>query len=245
MANNIDIKDGAGATKTIKTTDAASVHTPHNIVDSIPSIPAGSNNIGDVDILSIAAGDNNIGNVDLASAIPAGENHIGAVGGHTVVVSGNFTRPNDTNIYAAGDTISDSTSAPTSFYVDNCSRLNAGSGTLVSATIADSAAQSTKADLELWIFKDTFTNNNDNVAWQPSDANIQGGNLIAVIALGLEPYAGLNNCFYQWAATPGRGGIPFVCAAASKKIYYALVVRNAYTPVAQERFDITFGIIQD
>jgi len=41
------------------------------------ALPAGTNNIGDVDVLSIAAGDNNIGNVDLASAIPAGTNAIG------------------------------------------------------------------------------------------------------------------------------------------------------------------------
>jgi hypothetical protein len=43
------------------------------------NLAAGTNNIGDVDILSIAAGDNNIGNVDLASAIPAGANKIGGV----------------------------------------------------------------------------------------------------------------------------------------------------------------------
>lgn len=43
------------------------------------ALPAGTNNIGDVDILSIAAGDNNIGNVDLASAIPAGTNLIGRI----------------------------------------------------------------------------------------------------------------------------------------------------------------------
>lgn len=37
------------------------------------AIPAGTNNIGDVDIASIAAGDNNIGNVDIvSSALPTG-----------------------------------------------------------------------------------------------------------------------------------------------------------------------------
>lgn len=46
-------------------------------VDVVGSLPAGNNNIGDVDIASIAAGDNNIGNVDIASAIPAGTNLIG------------------------------------------------------------------------------------------------------------------------------------------------------------------------
>lgn len=47
-------------------------------VDLASAIPAGTNNIGDVDILSIAAGDNNIGNVDIAS-IAAGDNNIGNV----------------------------------------------------------------------------------------------------------------------------------------------------------------------
>lgn len=37
------------------------------------ALPAGNNNIGDVDILTIAAGDNNIGNVDIvSSALPTG-----------------------------------------------------------------------------------------------------------------------------------------------------------------------------
>jgi hypothetical protein len=37
---------------------------------TLPAIPAGTNNIGDVDVLSIAAGDNNIGNVDVVT-VPA------------------------------------------------------------------------------------------------------------------------------------------------------------------------------
>lgn len=52
----------------------------NNIGDvDIATIAAGDNNIGNVDVASIAAGDNNIGNVDLASAIPAGSNNIGDV----------------------------------------------------------------------------------------------------------------------------------------------------------------------
>lgn len=46
-------------------------------VQNDAAIPAGTNNIGDVDVLSIAAGDNNIGNVDIATALPAGGNYIG------------------------------------------------------------------------------------------------------------------------------------------------------------------------
>ena len=36
-------------------------------VDVVGALPAGTNNIGDVDVASIAAGDNNIGNVDIVS----------------------------------------------------------------------------------------------------------------------------------------------------------------------------------
>jgi hypothetical protein len=46
------------------------------------ALPAGTNNIGDVDVLTlpaIPAGNNNIGDVDIASAIPAGNNNIGDV----------------------------------------------------------------------------------------------------------------------------------------------------------------------
>jgi hypothetical protein len=51
-------------------------------VTRLPSLPAGSNNIGDVDIASaLPAGDNNIGNVDVVTlpALPAGTNNIGDV----------------------------------------------------------------------------------------------------------------------------------------------------------------------
>ena len=49
---------------------------------TINAIPAGSNNIGDVDVLTIAAGDNNIGNVDIVTlpALVAGTASIGNVG---------------------------------------------------------------------------------------------------------------------------------------------------------------------
>jgi len=48
---------------------------------SLPALPAGANNIGNVGVASIAAGDNNIGNVDVLTlpALAAGTNNIGDV----------------------------------------------------------------------------------------------------------------------------------------------------------------------
>lgn len=72
------------------------------------NLAAGTNNIGDVDILSIAAGDNNIGNVDIVSgtittvstvtavtsitnALPAGTNAIGKLAANSGVDIGDVT----------------------------------------------------------------------------------------------------------------------------------------------------------
>jgi hypothetical protein len=49
--------------------------------------------------------------IALGLALAAGENHIGQVGGHIAVASANFTRPADTNAYAVGDLIANSTTA--------------------------------------------------------------------------------------------------------------------------------------
>jgi hypothetical protein len=84
VANNVTVLDSTGATKTLKATDNASVYTPHHNVDSLPSIPAGVQNIGDVDVLTVV-GDN----VDLDTDAGT-DNHAGiaillpGAGGHTV-----------------------------------------------------------------------------------------------------------------------------------------------------------------
>ena len=66
------------------------------------ALPAGNNNIGDVDVASIAAGDNNIGNVDVVTlpALPAGTNNIGDVDVLTLpagTVAGSASLPAGTN----------------------------------------------------------------------------------------------------------------------------------------------------
>lgn len=77
--------DDNGGSLTVDGTVAVSTVTTVTTVAAVTAIsnalPAGTNNIGDVDILSIAAGDNNIGNVDVVTlpALPAGTNNIGDV----------------------------------------------------------------------------------------------------------------------------------------------------------------------
>src|SRR3972149_127869 len=97
------------------------------------ALPAGTNNIGDVDVLTIAAGDNNIGNVDIVTLpplvagtanigdvdvltlppIPAGTNNIGdidvltlpAINQHVAPAVVSSTQgPTRINVTASGDT---------------------------------------------------------------------------------------------------------------------------------------------
>mgnify|MGYP000555692682 CR=1 FL=1 len=79
----VDIGDvtinNAGAGAAVNIQDGGNTITVDGSVTA--NLAAGSNNIGDVDVLSIAAGDNNIGNVDVVSlpALVAGSANIGDV----------------------------------------------------------------------------------------------------------------------------------------------------------------------
>lgn len=78
-------------------------------VDVVAALPAGTNNIGDVDVLSIAAGDNNIGNVDVVTlpALAAGTNAIGKLLAPDIDVTGhtNYAKKYYTSTGAATDGI--------------------------------------------------------------------------------------------------------------------------------------------
>ena len=67
-------------------------------VSSLPSLPAGDNNIGNVDIVSLPslpAGNNNIGNVDIVTlpSLPAGTNLIGKIQANSYgLIGGSFQK---------------------------------------------------------------------------------------------------------------------------------------------------------
>ena len=97
-----DIASKAGSIKTAVEIIDNAISGSEMQVDVVASLPAGTNNIGDVDIASIAAGDNNIGNVDIASALPAGDNNIGNVDVLTIAAGDNNIGNVDIASIAAG-----------------------------------------------------------------------------------------------------------------------------------------------
>lgn len=172
------------------------------------------------------------------------EPFIGFVGSKQKTISTNFTRPADTNAYAAGDAVTNSTSAPSILTFDAVARANAGSGVIVGAVLIDSANQATKGQFELWLYDTSFSADNDNAAFTPSDGETE--TLIGVIEFNI-PKVG--------DATSGAGGncvypvpnlsIPYTCGGSSDDIFGLLVVRNAYTPVSAEKFTVRLFVVQN
>lgn len=89
---------GVASMTPVQIADNGGSLTVDGSVSLASAIPAGTNNIGDVDILSIAAGDNNIGNVDIVTmpnvTLAAGTNTNEVVGdaAHDAAIAGNPVR---------------------------------------------------------------------------------------------------------------------------------------------------------
>ena len=167
------------------------------------------------------------------------------VSGKTTRVTATMTRPANTTQYAAGDQVSDSTSAPTAITFADVATVNGGSGLIVDAVCIDSAyVAAALPNLRLYLFSGSPTPNNDNAAWAASDAN-------ALVLIGKIEFSAwevsnagagaAGNC----ASFQRSINLPFKCGSTVNDIYGLLVERGTYTPVSGESWTINLGILQD
>ena len=164
----------------------------------------------------------------------------------TTGAGGTLTRPSNTTAYAAGDVISAVTSNDHYTFTGVVEYDGAGTACIESALLIDSANQSTKPDLELWLFSSDIAEVADNSAFAPTDAEM-------ATLIGIIPFPVGN--FYAGDATSGAVGncacplhglnIPIKVGPGANVIYGQLVVRNAYTPVSAEIFTCILGIVAD
>lgn len=179
------------------------------------ALPAGTNNIGDVDVASIAAG----------------ETTIGRVGGNSTMVTGTPTLT-VAGAYAIADYVGTSGDALT---LAACARVAGGTGIITRAILIDYALQSVST--ELWLFDTEPTPPNDNAAWSISDADSK--KCIAVIPFSTYYASALNS-----VSMSDQLAIAFKCAAGSQSLYACLVTRGAPT-YADGDITIRLGIVQD
>ncbi len=157
---------------------------------------------------------------------------------------GTFIRPSNATVYTAGDVISEVTNN------NHFSFTQAGfngpfRGTIEGARIISSANQSTKPELELWLFSEDIAEVADNSAFAPTDAEM-------LTLLGIIDFAELD--WRVGNATSGADGNsccesiavpPIVFIVPAQTIYGQLVVRNAYTPVSGETFTVDLMVALD
>lgn len=161
---------------------------------------------------------------------------------HTIV--GSVQRPNDTNAYTAGDVIADSTSAPSVITLKNATSDFNGSGVIDSAVCVSSFNNTTKPDLELWLFNAAPAATNDNAAFAPTDAEML--NLVGVIPFPVASFKVGNAA----SATSGNAacvttncGVVINSKAGVSDLYAVPVVRNAYTPGGLETITFTLSVL--
>lgn len=160
-----------------------------------------------------------------------------AVGAQTAT-SATFTRPNDTTAYAAGDAVSDSTSAPTILTFAGAARAAGGSGLILSARHIKNSTNTANASFRLWLYRDTANAVADNAAFPLLWAN--RANRMGFIDFS---HTSGSTGSDSSSSLVTYVGLPF--SAAGTALYGQLTVTGAYTPGAQEQHFIELQIAQN
>ena len=148
-------------------------------------------------------------------------------------ISTSFTRPTDTNTYAIGDAITNSTSAPTVFEWD-LSTIGAVAGQAIEVrklAVVSSISPALKLLANVFLSSTTFSATNDNSALSIDDTTMELGG--SWFNCDLQNSTTLNH-------TVAYSGIaqPLVLAAADTKLYGTIQAANAYVPGNAEKFTI-------
>lgn len=160
------------------------------------------------------------------------------------VIESSITRPANATQYAAGDAVSNSTSAPVPLIFSDAVREEGGAGLVVSATIATNSNESTKPSLELWLFDTLPTAVNDNAAFVVSDADVINVVGVLIFDSWVQGTAGTGGTMVGHGDWKDSAPAPFFRCAGGKDLYGLLVARNAYTPISGEIFHVKLGVAQ-
>jgi hypothetical protein len=176
------------------------------------SLPAGTNAIG-----KLAANSGvDIGDVDVTS-VAAGENHLGQVSGHLVLVD--VTLSLDTNVYADGDVLAATQE------VASALRVNDGLGLLRSVQVLDEDDQGEDFDLIFLGADVSIGTENDAVSVSDENARQIEGRVMIEAA----DYYDMGGC--QIATKEGLG-LVLEAASGDTSIYLAAVSRGTGTYTA-------------
>ena len=158
----------------------------------------------------------------------------------TQLIETSYTRPADTTTYAAGDVVANSTSSAQVLTFQNIARAAGLGGVIQAAYLVDSAAQTLRPDFELFLFDVAPTMQQDNVAWAPTDSEMEKCQGVIRFPPGLFNVGNGNGI-----VDVGSLGKSFRCGSTVRDLYGVLVTRNAYVPISAEKFTVRLLVIQD
>jgi hypothetical protein len=158
-------------------------------------------------------------------------------------ITSEFTRPSDTNAYTAGDSVTDSTSAPTVRTFASAFRSLVPKGRVLSALLIKSDKSVSNATFRLHLFNATVTPTNDNSAL--SILYTDRAKYIGHIAFTCKQTQGSGDAAFAVGCVADstnnqRIDLPFV--GANNTLYGVLEATGAYTPVSAEKFSIQLTV---
>lgn len=119
----------------------------------------------------------------------------------------------------------------------SAARISGGGGVIKTVSVVDDAGQD--AELELWLFNQTFTAMTDNAAWAPSEADLE--NLVGVIST--------EDSAQGWLAAGTPSAITIDVATrydlTGTSLFGQLVTRGAPAFAATDDVTIKVGLLQD
>lgn len=165
------------------------------------------------------------------AALPAGENHMGEVGGKTAIVS--VTLSTDTSAYGSGDLIADTQQ------IDAFFRKTDGTGVINSINIIDEDAQGVALYV---IFMSTSTSlGTENSTPNISDANLTAG-FQGIVSVAASDYVTVSG---TKVATIKNIGLPVKAVSGTDDIYIA-VLNGAGTPTfTASGLEMRIGVLLD
>lgn len=122
---------------------------------------------------------------------------------------------------------------------ENCSPVREGSGVVQIVHCSQNPTPETLPVLELWLFDAPPSLHLDNATLYLTQADLQ--KLIAVIPLNDQQYGS----YYDTTHVSPEINRPFSTKNQTKNLYGLLVVREAYTPAANEQFLLSLGLVAD
>jgi len=147
-------------------------------------------------------------------------------------------RPANTTQYTAGDTLSDTVTR--TLWFPNVVLSPGGGGIIQSATVIDSTAETTKPDIEMYLFNAAIVSQADNAAWAPTDTEMRA--FVGMIAL---PSTSFKTCGANGIIQSTDKSLAFNCALGSRDLWVVPVMRNTYTPVSAEQFTFKIVVLPD